>query len=247
MSRWVGGPLALLVMFVTVGCEAGTPNQQGTAATTQALLSRPIGELTQVRPGLETPSGEDQLPLGQLGFDQGDQDALVKIVEMSDYGCGYCRKFHLETFPILREEFIETGKVLWKFVPFINGMFENSLAATEAAECALEQGASPFEALNERLWTDQASWKGSNDPEPVLRGMAQEAGVNLSEFDACLRNDTRIDRIASAGGTARRLGVRGTPSFYPIGYPPIQGALPTEAFQQVLEFMHQEISGATGN
>jgi len=78
-------------------------------------------------------------------------------------------------------------------------MFENSLAATEAAECALEQGASPFEALNERLWTDQASWKGSNDPEPVLRGMAQEAGVNLSEFDACLRNDTHIDRIAAAG------------------------------------------------
>ena len=249
MSRWVRGPLALLVTIITAGCGGDTPNQQGTAATTQALLSQPIGELTQVKPSsaLESSSGDNQLPLAELGYDQGNQDALVRIVEMSDYGCGYCRKFHLETFPILREEFIETGKVLWKFVPFVNGMFENSLFATEAAECALEQGSVPFEALNERLWSDQASWKRSNDPEPVLRGMAQDAGVDLMEFDTCLNNDNSIDRIASARSTASRLGVRGTPTFYPIGFPPIEGALPTEAFQQVLELMHQEISGVAGN
>ena len=249
MSRRVRGPLGLLVIIIMAGCGEDTSDQQGTAATTQALLSQPIGELTQVKPSpaLEPSSGEDELPIALLGYDQGNQDALVRIVEMSDYGCGYCRKFHLETFPILREEFIETGKVLWKFVPFVNGMFENSLFATEAAECALEQGSLPFEALNERLWSDQASWKRSNDPEPVLRSMAQDAGVDLTEFDAWLNNDPSIDRIASARSTATRLGVRGTPTFYPIGFPPIEGALPTEAFQQVLELMHQQISGAAGN
>ena len=249
MSRWVRGPLALLVTIIATGCGGDTPNQQGTAATTQALLSQPIGELTQVRPSpaLEPNSGDDELPIDQLGYDQGNLDALVRIVELSDYGCGYCRKFHLETFPVLREEFIETGKVLWKFVPFVNGMFENSLFATEAAECALEQGSLPFEALNERLWSDQASWKRSSDPEPVLRGMAQDAGVDLAEFDTCLDNDNSIDRIASARSTATRLGVRGTPTFYAIGFPPIEGVLPTEAFQQVLELMHQEISGVAGN
>ena len=249
MSRRVRGPLGLLVIIIMAGCGEDTSDQQGTAATTQALLSQPIGELTQVKPSpaLGPSSGDDELPIALLGYDQGNQDALVRIVEMSDYGCGYCRKFHLETFPILREEFIETGKVLWKFVPFVNGMFENSLFATEAAECALEQGSLPFEALNERLWSDQASWKRSNDPEPVLRSMAQDAGVDLTEFDSCLNNDTSIDRIASARSTATRLGVRGTPTFYPIGFPPIEGALPTEAFQQVLELMHQQISGAAGN
>lgn len=249
MNRWTGGLLAVFIAIMAAGCDENTSSQQGTDATTAALLTEPIGELTKVAPALEPEpiSEENQLPIGALGYDQGNQDALVRIVEMSDYGCGFCRKFQLETFPIIREEFIETGKVLWKFIPFDNGMFDNSPAATEAAECALEQGESEFEALNETIWADQASWKRSDNPEPVLRDMAQKAGVDLIEFDACLASGSRSDRIASANSTATRLGVRGTPSFYPLGFPPIEGALPTEVFQKILELMHQEISAGTRN
>ena len=71
MSRWVPGPLALLVTIIAASCGGDTPNQQGTAATTQALLSQPIGELTHVKPSpaLEPSSGDNQLPIDQLGYD----------------------------------------------------------------------------------------------------------------------------------------------------------------------------------
>jgi predicted DsbA family dithiol-disulfide isomerase len=94
--------------------------------------------------------------------------------------------------------------------------------------------------LNERLWTDQSDWKSSGEPEAVVRTMADDAGVDLAEFDACLADDRSIDRIAAATALAQRAGVRGTPTFYIMGYPPLQGALPTETFVQVLTQVHAE-------
>ena len=125
---------------------------------------------------MSTPVVESQIPeqeprsIEDLGYNRGSPDAPVKVVEMSDYGCGYCRQFHEETFPSLLEEFIESGMVEWKFMPYITGMFENSLVATEAAECTYVQDTEAFEVLNSRLWANQSDWKGSDEPEPVVRG-----------------------------------------------------------------------------
>ncbi|PYT20225.1 MAG: hypothetical protein DMG57_42890 [Acidobacteria bacterium] len=33
------------------------------------------------------------------------------IVEFTDYQCGFCRRFDNQTFPQLKKEFIDTGKV----------------------------------------------------------------------------------------------------------------------------------------
>ncbi len=183
------------------------------------------------------------IDLAELGYDLGNPEAPVRVVEFSDFGCGYCRKFHLETFPTIREEFIETGKVEWKFLPFITGMFENSLAATEAAECALEQDERAFQRLSHRLWEDQALWKNSKEPERVLREMAAEAGVNLTRFDACVSEHRRERRIAAATALAGQVGVRGTPTFFVLGYPPLQGALPVEAFRDILTAVYKERTG----
>ena len=164
-----------------------------------------------------------------------------------DYGCGYCRQFHVETFPTLLSEFIETGMVEWKFMPFITGMFDNSLAATEAAECALLQSHSVFDRLNARLWMDQTDWKRSGEPEVVVRAMAADAGADLAELDACLADDRQLDRIAGATRLAQTAGVRGTPTFFVFGYQPLQGALPTDAFREILTAVHAEATQGGGN
>jgi protein-disulfide isomerase len=191
-------------------------------------------------------SGED-IDVASLGYNSGDPDSPVRVLEMSDYGCGYCRQFHVETFPTLLSEFIETGMVEWKFMPFITGMFDNSLAATEAAECALLQSHSVFDRLNERLWMDQTDWKRSGEPEVVVRAMAADAGADLAELDACLADDRQVDRIAGATRLAQTAGVRGTPTFFVFGYQPLQGALPTDAFREILTAVHAEATQGGGN
>jgi len=162
---------------------------------------------------------------------------------MSDYGCGYCRRFHEETFPVILSQFIETGKVEWKFMPYVTGMFENSLEAQTSAECALEQSADLFETVNARLWDEQSTWKGSSDAAGLVRGWAAEAGVNMGTYDSCVSEDRRLQRIATHTALARQLGVRGTPTFFVVGYQPLQGALPTELFTQILDAVYADATG----
>lgn len=173
-----------------------------------------------------------------LGHDEGDPEAPVYVVEFSDFGCGYCRKFHLETLPALRREYIETGKVGWKIIPFDNGLFENSPAALTAAECAARQDG--FRDMSRRLYQDQGQWKPADEPGPRFRAYAEEIGLDLERFDRCVREDPAADRIAGANRVAARLGLRGTPTFFIDGYP-VPGALPLDLFRQVLDRRLEEV------
>jgi protein-disulfide isomerase len=236
--------IALLMGMAACGEE--TQPAQGTDETTRALLGGTVesgGPSTLIRevPGL---GGIASVNVMDLGYNRGSVDAPLKIIEFSDFGCGYCRRFHQESFPTLMDEFIDTNKVEWKFMPFIAGMFENSLVVTEAAECALEQSPALYEAVGGELWARQSEWKESEEPAALVRGWAREAGVDLARYDSCLAEDRRMRRIAGANATADQLGVRGTPTIWLVGLGPIQGALPLETFRGILGQVYDEIVAA---
>lgn len=240
--------LLVLPTLLLAACSPAEEQATGTDDVTRSLLSQPAGDgrSTPLATGPQAPARGPEIPLSQVGHNRGSPEAPVKVLELSDYGCGYCRQFHQETFPALLEEFIDTGMVEWKFVPFITGMFDNSLAATEAAECAIAQGSEAFETVNGRIWSDQAEWKRSGDPEPILRGWAAEADLDMDAYDACIAQDEPADRIGASTALAREIGVRGTPTFVVLGYPPLQGALPLDVFRRVLATVHAESTAPSG-
>ena len=186
------------------------------------------------------------LDIAQLGIDRGAKDAPVRIIEFSDYGCGYCRKFHEETWPILLRDFVDAGKVEWKFLPYVSGMFGNTTAATTAAECVLEQGDTLFYAMNSLVWGQQGEWKRATDPATILRRLAHESGAEPMRYDACMAEGRRSTRVEGSSALARQVGVRATPTFFVVGYPPIQGALPTDTFVQILTMVYEESIRAPG-
>jgi hypothetical protein len=104
----------------------------------------------------------------------------------------------------------------------------------------MEQSLDAYESIAQRLWVDQSTWKGSSQPEPLIRGWVSELDVEMDDFDSCLAEDRRVGRIASATTLSRQLGVRGTPTFIIIGYPPLQGALPLSFFQDILTAVHSQ-------
>jgi protein-disulfide isomerase len=232
IGRW-----AALLALVALGACGGSPRGGHATEGVDTGSSRAAAGRTEA----QTPAAAEgtQLDIAHLGINTGSRDAPVRIVEMSDYGCGYCRKFHLETWPVLEKEFVETGKIEWKFLPFVTGMFRNSDQATAAAECALEQGRDLFDAMDQRLWEEQRQWKGSGDAAEVLRGWAAELGLDADRYGSCVSEDRRGARIAASNALTRQLGVYGTPTFFIAGYPPLQGALPTDAFRQVLTLVYQ--------
>lgn len=236
--------LALLsAALVTMAC--GGQDTQPTDSTDELsrdLLDQPLtdGRSTPVAADPDLAQEGPRVPVAQVGVNRGSAEAPVKVVELSDYGCGYCRQFHEEVFPILLSDFIETGMVEWKFVPFVTGMWDSSLPATEAAECVYAQSEQAFERVNSRLWEEQSAWKRSDEPAAVVREWVTELDVDMESYDACVTGDERLGRVASATTLAQQVGVRGTPTFIVIGYPPLQGALPLDVFQEVLTAVHAE-------
>lgn len=237
---------SFLVVLSAAACGGDPAEDASTEELNRQLLAAPVtdGRSTPVAVDPALAQEGPRLPVSQVGINRGSAEAPVKVVELSDYGCGFCRQFHQETFPTLLAEFIDTGMVEWKFVPFVTGMFGNSVAVTEAAECVHAQNVDAFEAFSSRLWDEQSTWKGSDDPAAVVRPWATELGIDMAGYDTCLAEDQQLSRVASSTSLAQQLGVRGTPTFVVIGYPPLQGALPLDMFQQVLTAVHAQNTGA---
>lgn len=174
------------------------------------------------------------IELTGVGYDKGTPGAPITVVEFSDFGCGYCAKFTAETEPALMAEFVATGQVYWKYVPFVMGMFPNAPAATRAAECAAEQGA--FWAVKDSLYAGQRAWRSAPDPAPAVARLAVLPGMDQARFAECYRTEGGGERTRRANDAARRLGVRATPTFF-INGQMVEGALPLNVFRGGLRQM----------
>lgn len=192
------------------------------------------GGTARDRPSSPDPGERDprSFDLARMGYTAGSSDAPIRVVEFSDFGCGYCRKFHIETYPALHREYVETGKVRWKYVPFVLGSFPNGREAAHAGECAIEQDG--FPRMRRRLFEDQSQWRRSDRPVDVFVRLAEEEGLDAGRFRTCLEEGRRADRVRENVALGRRVGVRGTPTFVIQGYP-LQGAQPVQVFRQIFE------------
>lgn len=228
--------LALALVAGLVGC-ADAPWIQPPTEDVERAVNEAVSPFA-LPPGQ---SPQEPVNVTALGYDQGSPTARVSVVEFSDFGCGYCRRFHESTFPVLKEEFIDTGKVRWKKVPFAIGMFANGSEAALAGDCAGAQG--EFEPMARKLYDTQGEWRSTNQPFELFRGFAEEMGLEGDRFAGCLLDERRHARLEAANNMASRLGVRGTPTFFVQGLP-VQGAIPVEMFQQILTRMVEETGGA---
>ena len=243
---------ALLVLSVTAcqsrpdeiddsGTRLSTAAGDILAATQNEAASTVVsaGPTVSLGPPAAPPSGQDGTDLSSLGFDLGSADAPVRIIEFSDYGCSFCRKFHMETWPTLKIDYVDTGKVLWKTVPFVIGNWANSVEASMGAECAVEQGKA--ERMTALLFERQSDWKSVSDPAPPVASIAEAAGLDMTIYQTCLDESRYLWRVQAHSSLARQIGVRGTPTFFVVGYGPLQGALPLDLFKQVIDTVLVEV------
>jgi protein-disulfide isomerase len=161
----------------------------------------------------------------------GVADAKVTIVEYASATCPHCASFHKETFPTLRKDYIDTGKVRFVFREF---PFDDlALAAFMIARCAPEDKYFPMiEVLFEQqgTWTDRVK----NSREELFK-IALLAGFTSESFDTCLKNEpvaTGILEIQKRGETD--FAVKATPTFFVNGKR-LRGQQDIEEFKKVIE------------
>jgi protein-disulfide isomerase len=167
-----------------------------------------------------------------VGYDKGSPTAPVVVVNFSDFGCPFCGSFARQTQPEIEKEYVEAGKVFFKYVPFVMGMFPNGDEAAHAGECAAEQGR--FWPMHDALYASQAEWKKARDPLPAFERSAREAGLDVPRFAKCYAIPEVSPGTMRANVAAGRLGIRVTPTFVVNGKA-VEGALPLPQFRQLLD------------
>lgn len=175
-------------------------------------------------------AGRADDPLEGVGFTLGDPDAPVYVVEFADFACEACGQFARDVWPDVRAEFVETGRVFWRVVPFELG-FRNSDEGARAGQCGAELG--DFWGLHDALYEAQHTWLGERRPKDRLVAVAASAGFDADAFRQCYDDNPGRDRVKAANRAARDRRVRATPTFFIDGFM-VQGALPLEAFRALL-------------
>ena len=136
----------------------------------------------------------------------GAAEAPVTVVEFTDYQCPFCKRFIQSTFPQLKRDFIDTGKVRWIVRDLPLGFHPNANKAAQAAHCAGDQG---------KFWEMRDTLFRNNTKLGIeqLSAYAREIGLDGDAFDACLASDRHQGQIAQDSQEANRIRITGTPSF----------------------------------
>jgi protein-disulfide isomerase len=254
-TLWILVLVALSIAFV--GCQSGDSEVEATTPTsTVTPRDTPTEEIqpeaTSVPTAAEEGAGEPEadgtspellvptpaiFPFEREGGDDtlmalGDPEAPVTVVEFFDYQCPYCLIFHQQTWPALKEQYIETGRVYYVVKDFpLTSLHPEAPKAAEAAHCAAEQDA--YWEMHDRLFEGQAEWVENPEYVALFKGFAGELGLDQTAFDQCLDGGSQTDRVQADQDEGLALGVGGTPIFFIAGYP-FSGALPIEFFDQAV-------------
>lgn len=188
--------------------------------------------------------GDRIISLEGFGIAKGSDSAPVWIVELADFGCGYCAKFASETMPALDSLFTSKGKLSWRYVPFVLGSFPNARQAAEGAVCAARQGR--FWQMHDRLYEKRKEWMGSSNAVITIARLAREAGVNAAQYGACVRGRDAAAEVVRNDALARALMVRGTPTFV-INGEVVPGSLPRDVFVKGIEAVYKAATTRAGS
>jgi len=166
----------------------------------------------------------------------GDAKARVTIIEFADYQCPFCRSFWKDTFPRLKKEYVDTGKVKIVFRDFPQPGHPEATASAMAAECADDQGR--YWPYHDKIFREQD--RRGREGEVVrfqasdLKRWAADVGLDAAAFNACLDSGRHKDEVAKDYEDAVGVGIQGTPVFF-INGRALFGAHPFATFQKVIE------------
>jgi protein-disulfide isomerase len=168
-------------------------------------------------------------PLGEEAL--GSADAPVTIVEYASLTCGHCAAFHTQTFPALKEKYIDTGKV--RFIMREFPLDPLAAAAFMLSRCA---GDGKYFGMVDLFFEKQADWTRTDDPVAALLNLSKQAGFTQESFEACLTNQQLLDGVNAVKDRGAQFGVDSTPTFFVNGQV-VRGAKTIGEFDAILEPM----------
>ena len=168
----------------------------------------------------------------------GSSKAKLVLVEFSDYECPFCARFYSQTLPVIKKEYIDTGKLRFVYKDFPLPFHKNAMKAASAAFCAGKQG--KYFEMHNLLFENQ---RNLDDVE----NFAKKIGLNMKKFRACMNDSATKKAVEGDIAQGRSIGVGGTPTFVlgrlvdgnTVEGEVIAGAVPFEVFRNRIEALLQ--------
>ena len=143
---------------------------------------------------------------------QGAADAPVTIVEYASMTCSHCAAFHHEVYPVLKKNYIDTGKT-----KFILREFPLDPLAAAAFMLARELG-DKRDAAVDLLFSQQKNWAFIDKPLDGLANVLKQAGLGQEKFEAVLKDKALYENVNKVRDrAAEKFGVNSTPTFFVNG------------------------------
>ena len=220
--------LALALLVIVVACGGASPSPKGPEVGLP--LVHDSASPLPVAPKYAGDSSESDAVVPISGEDPvwGARDALVTVVEFSDFQCPYCSKAYGTVEQILKDYGPTTVRLVFKNEPL-----DFHVMARPAANAAVT-----VRALggNDAFWSFyRSAFEEQKDlsPEAIDRWVSK-SGVALNVFHEALAAHRFTDKVDKDHALAQKVGVNGTPAFY-INGTALSGAQPYERFKQAID------------
>ena len=216
---------ARIALVVSLACAPSGTAKQGTETTT---VTRAETASTTARPA-QTDSIITRADLARI---QGSATAPLWVIEVSDFQCPFCKQWHDQTYPALRDQYVKAGKVRLAYVNFPLASHAHAWPAAESAMCAGAQG--KFWPMHDGLFATQTRWQALSSPMVVFDSLAQANGLDMRSWRDCVSSGKMKPLIEADHDRAARAGASATPSFM-IGNQILTGAQPLPVLQRVID------------
>ena len=178
---------AAAVLLASAACNGDKgKDSSGPSTKVEAVAPPEGGDWSQIV--AQTPAG---------GFQMGNPNAAVKLVEYGSLTCPHCREFDETGVQPLIDNYVKSGRVAYEFRNFIRDPYD--LTASLITRC---NGAKGFFPLTRAMYKDQPNWVAK------LQTMSPEQ----QQAQTQLGPDRQFAEIAKAAGFQQWAAMRGLPS-----------------------------------
>ena len=137
----------------------------------------------------------------------GNEKAKVAIVEFTDYQCPFCLKHNNKTLPLIKKQYIDSGKIKYIVKDYPLGFHNLALSAALSTRCAGKQG--KYWDMHDLIFANQRALK-----ENVFTTFAAQLSLDMTLFAECLKDTAMKGLIENDMTEAEAIGVQGTPAFF---------------------------------
>ena len=215
--------LCVLALAVSAACRD---------TSRSAAADVPYTDVRKLPPGRNERTADLIMIAADHGRVLGADSTRTQLFVVSDYQCAGCRAWFEAALPVIRAEYIETGKARLAWVHYPLREHPDAVRAASAALCASAQG--KFWEASARILAAQERWAGSPDANMLLDSLASVPGIDAFVLRNCTESGRMLRQIRTdiAWSDTARAGI---PLMVVVGTRHIAGGAPLSALRAAID------------